>query len=141
MTQDPDCLFCKIIAGEIPCTKIYEDQQTLAFADINPITDGHTLVIPKAHHENLMEMSPEALAATHATCQKVARAIKQGLGSGGVAVLQLNGRAANQLVMHYHVHLVPRNGPEDGIKTFDWEVRPGDMNRISELAAKIAAAV
>ena len=140
MKTDPDCLFCKIVAGEIPCTKVYEDDKTLVFADINPMADGHTLVIPKAHHENLLDMDPVYLDAVHRTCQKVARGIVQGLGVGGVAVVQLNGREANQLVMHYHVHLVPRKAG-DGVKATEWEARAGDRDRISELAAKIAAAV
>jgi histidine triad (HIT) family protein len=141
MKTDPDCLFCKIVAGEIPCTKVYEDDKTLVFADINPMTDGHSLAIPKAHHANLMEMDPADLDAVHRASQKVARAIIKGLGAGGVAVVQLNGKAANQLVMHYHVHLVPRNGPADGIKAMEWELRPGDKDQIAQAAAKIAGAL
>lgn len=140
MKTDPDCLFCKIVAGEIPCTKVYEDDKTLVFADINPMTDGHTLVIPKAHAENLLDMDPADLDAVHRTCQKVARAIVKGLGVGGVAVVQLTGREANQLVMHYHVHLVPRKAG-DGVKAMEWDARPGDREKIAAAAAKIAAAV
>ena len=103
-----DCLFCKIVAGEIPCFKVYEDDDVLAFADISPLAHGHTLVIPKTHHENLFEMAPEALAAVHQASQKVAQGLKEGLGCPGLTVLQLNGRAANQVIMHYHVHLIPR---------------------------------
>ncbi len=140
MSRDPDCLFCKIIAGEIPSFKVYEDDDAFAFMDINPIAPGHTLVIPKNHHENLLEIAPEDLAAVQRASQKVAGMIMAALKPAGIAVLQLNGRGANQVVMHYHVHLVPRNRPDDGVTCLEWELEPGDMAEIAKVAAKIAAA-
>jgi histidine triad (HIT) family protein len=114
-----ECLFCRIVKGEIPCFKVYEDDRVLAFEDINPISEGHTLVIPKGHAENLQE----ALEPT------------------GVAVLQLNGKGANQVVMHYHLHLIPRLSGSPELPVTAWELQPGDMESIRETAAKIAGAV
>lgn len=139
MSRDPECIFCKIIAGEIPSFKIYEDDSAFAFLDINPITPGHTLVIPKNHHENLFEIPQEDLEAVQRASQKVARMLKVALNPGGIAVLQLNGRGANQVVMHYHVHLVPRNRPEDGVTILEWELTPGDMDEVAKVADQIAA--
>ena len=136
--KDPECIFCKIIAGEIPCFKLYEDDNALAFADINPVNEGHCLVIPKGHYENLFEMDPEALAGVHLASQKVAAALKETLGWPGLTMVQLNGRAANQLVMHYHLHLIPRDREKDGLESFDWESVPGDMEEIKVAAQKIS---
>ena len=141
MSTDPDCIFCKLVAGQIPAFKVYEDDLTLAFADINPAAPGHVLVIPKAHFENLMEIEPPYLEAVHRTSQKVARALASALGAPGITVLQLNGRAANQVVMHYHVHLVPRDREHDGLDAFEWEGVPGDMEQIKATAEKIKAAI
>ena len=138
--EQTDCIFCQIVQGNIPCFKVYEDDQTLAFMDINPVSEGHCLVIPKNHAENLMAMSPEDIAAVHQASQKVAAGLKKTLGAEGIAVLQLNGRAANQVVMHYHVHLIPRN-TGDGLSVFEWEIKPGDMDRIGQVAKKLQAAV
>lgn len=136
-----DCIFCKIVKGEIPCVKVYEDDRVLAFEDINPISDGHTLVIPKAHAENLWEISSEDLTAVHLASKKVINAIKTVLNPIGVAALQLNGRGVNQVVMHYHLHLIPRvsEGPE--LTMTAWELIPGDMEIIKQTGGKIAAAI
>ncbi len=136
-----DCIFCKIVKGEIPCVKVYEDDRVLAFEDINPISDGHTLVIPKAHAENLWEISSEDLTAVHLASKKVINAIKTVLNPIGVAALQLNGRGVNQVVMHYHLHLIPRvsGGPE--LTMTAWELIPGDMEIIKQTGGKIAAAI
>jgi histidine triad (HIT) family protein len=87
-----DCIFCQIAAKKIPCVKVYEDERSLAFMDINPVADGHTLVIPKTHAENLMALTPGDLAAVHQASQKVAAAMMKSLEPKGIAVLQLNGR-------------------------------------------------
>ena len=136
-----DCIFCKIVKGEIPSFKVYEDDQVFAFEDINPVSLGHTLIIPKKHTENLWEIPPEDLSAIHMASQKVARAIKQAIDVDGIACLQLNGRGANQVVMHYHLHLIPRSqhGPELPMTT--WELKQGDMDEIKKAAEKIAAAL
>ncbi len=135
-----DCIFCQIAAGQIPATKIYEDETVVAFADISPITPGHTLIIPKKHAENIYDMDPEILGRLHRAAAKVAAAIKRGLAPDGLAALQLNGRAAGQLVMHYHLHLVPRYAG-DGVATFDWTPEPGDPDQIQATADQIKAAL
>ena len=136
-----ECIFCKIIKGEIPCVKVYEDDKVLAFEDINPISEGHTLIIPKIHSENLWEIPEEDLAAIHAASQKVARGIKAALDPIGIAALQLNGSGANQLVMHYHLHLVPRTRGNPELPITCWELKAGDMEAIQKTGEKIAAAI
>ena len=139
--ENDDCIFCQIVAGKIPAFKIYEDERSLAFADINPVAIGHTLVVPKTHAENLMEITPGDLAAVHQASQKVARAMLAALKATGITVVQLNGRGANQIVMHYHVHLIPRDREKDGLEIFEWETKPGNMKTIERNAAKIAEAL
>jgi histidine triad (HIT) family protein len=136
-----DCIFCKIVKGDIPCFKVYEDDRVLAFEDVNPISEGHTLIIPKAHAENIWEISRQDLTAIHLASKKVADAINEVLNPAGVAVLQLNGRGVNQVVMHYHLHLIPRvsGGPE--LKMTAWELIPGDMDAIKQTSDRIAAAM
>lgn len=136
-----DCIFCKIVKGEIPCTKVYEDDQVLAFEDINPISEGHTLIIPKAHAENLWEISDDDLTAIHLASKKVSEAIKKALDSVGVATLQLNGRGVNQVVMHYHLHLVPRASGAPELPITRWEIKPGDMDTIQQTGRQIAKAI
>lgn len=136
-----DCIFCKIVQGEIPSFKVYEDDNVLAFEDINPVSEGHTLVIPKKHAENLFEISNEDLAAVQVASKKVAVAIKQALNPIGVAALQLNGRGVDQVVMHYHLHLVPRAGDAPPLPMTQWEITPGDMDAIKQTGEKIAAAM
>lgn len=135
------CIFCKIVRGEIPCVKVYEDDRVLAFADINPILPGHTLVIPKAHAENLMEIAPEDLTAIHQAARRIARAMNDSLRPAGIACLQLNGRAVNQVVMHYHFHLIPRQESDPELKMTAWELVPGDMDEIQRIAGTIADAL
>lgn len=136
-----DCIFCKIVKGDIPCFKIYEDDRVLAFADINPISEGHSLIIPKVHAENLWEIPPEDLTAVHLASRKLVHAIQEALHPEGVALLQLNGRGVNQLVMHYHLHLMPRvpGGPE--LPVTNWELKEGQMESVRLTAEKIASAV
>ena len=136
-----DCIFCKIIKGEIPCFTVYEDDRVLAFADINPINNGHTLLIPKAHAENIWEISETDLTAIHNASKKVALAIKTALQPEGMACLQLNGRAVNQVVMHYHLHLIPKSADEPDLTMTAWELKPGDMQAIESTAKKIAVAI
>ena len=112
---DPDCLFCKIVAGEIPSHRIDEDDKTLAFMDINPWTRGHALVIPKAHSRNLYDVEPDDLAAMHATAQRVARRMRDRLASEGVNILQSSEPVAMQTVFHTHVHVIPRYS-DDGLR-------------------------
>ena len=136
-----DCIFCKIVKGEIPSFKVYEDDQVLAFADINPISPGHTLIIPKNHAANLMEISEEDLAAVHRASKKVMAGIEAALKPSGVACVQLNGRGVNQVVMHYHLHLIPRVPGGPALPVSAWEIKPGNMNDIKATAEKITAAL
>ncbi len=103
-----DCLFCKIVAGKIPATKIYEDEVVLAFLDIGPISDGHTLVIPKQHFEKLHEYPAELLGQICSHLGKIAGAVTAAMNSDGYNILCNNGRAAGQLVRHMHFHIIPR---------------------------------
>ena len=103
-----DCIFCKIVAGDIPAHKVYEDERSLAFLDIRPASRGHTLVIPKEHAADIYDIRPESLAATMLCAQTVARLLRAKLNPDGMNVFQNNGAAAGQEVFHYHLHLVPR---------------------------------
>jgi len=107
MAYDPDNIFAKILRGELPAVKVYEDDATLAFMDVMPQAPGHTLVIPKAAAENLYDLPAAAARDVTATVQLIARAVQQGMGADGIRIFQLNGAAAGQTVFHYHVHVVP----------------------------------
>lgn len=103
-----NCLFCKIVHGEIPSEKIYEDDATFAFLDIKPLNDGHTLVVPKQHHENIFDVSDDALGRTMETVRCLAPIIRDSVGADGMNVNSNHGSAAGQIVGHMHVHLIPR---------------------------------
>src|SRR5579859_1920024 len=136
MTADPNCIFCKIAAGMIPSTKLYEDGDSLAFMDINPANDGHCLVIPKAHFPTLFAIPEEAFAAAGRTVIKVASAVQAALTPDGINLLQANGPGAGQSVFHFHIHVLPR-WRDDGL-SINWTPRPGDRARIAEIAHKIS---
>jgi len=104
-----DCIFCGIVSGALPCFKVCEDDRTLAFMDLFPVAEGHTLIIPKQHATDLFEMDSETLGAVSATSLRIAAAIRATLAPDGLGVFQLNGAAAGQTVFHYHMHLLPRN--------------------------------
>lgn len=135
MTADADCLFCKIIAGEIPCFKLFENHETLAFMDINPANEGHALVIPKEHATDVHTVSESAITATVKTAKKIAAAIEKTLNPDGLNLLQCNGPAAAQSVLHFHIHVLPRR-EGDELK-LNWGLRPGDMDAIGALAERI----
>jgi len=111
---DADCIFCKIVAGDIPCAKVYEDERVLAFLDIHPISRGHTLVIPKDHYEDLRTTPESVLCEVAAVLPTIAQAAVAGTGAEGFNVLQSNRRCAGQEVPHIHFHVVPRRS-RDGI--------------------------
>lgn len=136
-----DCIFCRIVKGEIPSFKVYEDDKVFAFEDINPISEGHTLLVPKNHAQDLWEISGEDLTSVQLAAKKIIQAIRDALNPTGVVCLQLNGRGANQVVMHYHLHLIPRlaGGPE--LPVSNWELKEGDKEAIKKTAEKIAAAI
>jgi histidine triad (HIT) family protein len=109
MAYDTNNVFARILRGEIPAHKVFEDELTLAFMDVMPQADGHALVVPKHAAENLFDLPPEALAATIRTTQRVARAVKKAFDAPGILIAQLNGPAAGQSVFHIHFHVVPRH--------------------------------
>ena len=135
MSADPNCIFCKIVAGQIPCFKLFEDGETLAFMDINPVHDGHCLVIPKPHHRDVFEIAPEAMAAAARTAARVAKAVSETVKPDGLNLIQANGPGAGQSVGHFHFHILPR-WRGDGV-AINWEPKPGDMAQIAALAERI----
>ncbi|HEX3536438.1 MAG TPA: HIT family protein [Stellaceae bacterium] len=137
MQTDPDCIFCKIVAGQIPCFKLYEDGETLAFMDINPVHDGHCLVISKAHHPTVFDIDPEAFAAVSRAVVKIAGAVNKAVAPDGLNLVQSNGPGAAQSVPHFHVHVLPRR-LGDELKV-NWELKPGDRDRIAAVAERIRA--
>ncbi len=133
-----DCIFCKIAAAAATAAMVYEDEQTLAFMDIFPVTDGHTLVVTRQHFTNIFEATPEALQPVAATAKRVAHAIEQVLHPDGLMVFQLNGAAAGQTVFHYHMHLMPRAHGEPLVLHAR---RPGEPARLQELASALRGAL
>ena len=134
--RDPDCLFCKIVAGEVPATVIAEDERTIAFMDINPATRGHALVIPRAHARDLEAIDTEDLKAVSAVAQAVAARATERLGAAGVNLLNSSGAAAWQTVFHFHMHVIPRYDG-DPLK-LPWRPAPGDMDDIVAAGAQLA---
>jgi len=136
-----DCIFCKIIKGEIPSFKIYEDENVFAFEDINPIAEGHTLVIPKKHARDLWEIDGESLTSVQLASKKIIAAITKVLKPSGVAAMQLNGESVGQSVFHYHLHLIPRLENNPPLPIARWKMTPGNMEKIKETAEKIKIAL
>jgi len=139
MRTDSNCIFCKIVAGQIPCFKLHEDEYTLAFMDINPGNPGHALAIAKEHWENFAAMPAPRLGPVLATAQRVAKAIETALRPDGINLLQANGPGAAQSVFHFHVHILPRR-IGDELK-MNWGHTPGDMAAIKANYEKIKAAL
>lgn len=110
-----DCIFCKIVAGEIPASKVYEDDHVLAFLDITQVTKGHTLVIPKKHYRNVLEMDAEVAGQVFTVIPALARQLKEKLGASGLNIVNNNEEAAGQTVFHTHIHLLPRFDKNDGL--------------------------
>jgi histidine triad (HIT) family protein len=136
----PETIFSKIIRGEIPCHKVYEDAHVLAFLDINPLSPGHTLVIPKEAKATLGELSDDAAAAVGRVLPRLCRAVMKATGATAYNVLQNNGAEAHQAVMHVHFHIIPRTPDGKGLGV-GWKTQAFDHGAGGELARKIAAAV
>ncbi len=132
---DPDCIFCRIIKGEIPCFKLHDDKDTLAFMDINPVQPGHALVVPKFHSKDLIATPAEWVGKSFAAARRIAVAVDRTLKPSGINILQANGPGAAQSVLHLHVHVIPR-AMDDGL-TMNWTLKPGDMDAIGKLAERI----
>jgi histidine triad (HIT) family protein len=133
--SDPDCIFCKIVAGELPATIVDEDDRTIAFMDINPATRGHALVVPREHSRDLLEISAEDLNATIVGAQRLSRRVSQRLGAAGVNLLNSCGAAAWQTVFHFHIHVIPRY--DDDPLRLPWIPGPGDQEEITAAAAEL----
>jgi histidine triad (HIT) family protein len=132
---DPHCLFCKIVAGELPATIVAEDERTIAFMDISPATRGHMLVIPRAHAPDLFAIDPEDLQAVALAAQRLAIRALDKLGAEGVNLLNSNGRPAWQTVFHFHMHVIPRY--EGDPLRLPWIPGAGDMEDINAAAAQL----
>jgi histidine triad (HIT) family protein len=132
-----DCVFCKIVAGQIPSTRVFEDEHTVAFMDIGQVNPGHALISVKKHAANIYELDDAQAAAVAHTSARVARAIKAAFDPDGLSVYQANGQAAGQTVFHYHVHLTPRYAG-DGME-FTWPVKNPPREQLEQCAAKIRA--
>lgn len=137
MSADPNCVFCKIVAGQIPSFKLFEDAATLAFMDINPANEGHCLVIAKPHYPTLYDMPPDVLAAVSTTVLKVAKAASAALKPDGLNLVQSNGPGAAQSVPHFHVHVLPRRLGDK--LPLNWELKPGDRAAIAAVTERIKA--
>ena len=132
---DPDCLFCKIVAGEVPSQRVDEDERTVAFMDIDPATRGHPLVVPRNHTPNLLEIDAEDLAATTAAAQRLARTMVERLDADGVNLLNSCGAKAWQTVFHFHIHVIPRY-TSDPLQ-LPWVPAPGDPDEIAAAASAL----
>jgi histidine triad (HIT) family protein len=138
MTYDPSNIFAKILRGDIPCVKVYEDDKTLAFMDVMPQAEGHTLVVPKEAAETILDLSAEGLASMMVTTQKIAKAVQKGLRPDGILLKQFNGAAAGQSVFHIHFHVIPRF---EGVDLAPHAAGMVDASLLEPIAAKIRSAL
>lgn len=134
--RDPDCVFCKIVAGELPATVVDEDERTIAFMDIQPAARGHVLVIPRAHACDVHDIEPDDLQAVVVTAQRVAAKQRATLEIDGVNLLNCNGAAAWQTVFHFHMHVIPRHAGDP--LHAPWVSTPGDFGEIAATGAELA---
>lgn len=132
---DPDCIFCKIVAGELPATIVDEDARTVSFMDINPATRGHTLVVPRTHARDLLSIDVDDLAAAAVAAQRLAARMRQRLGAAGVNLINSCGGAAWQTVFHFHLHVIPRY-LGDPLR-LPWQPAAGDMEEIAAAAREL----
>jgi diadenosine tetraphosphate (Ap4A) HIT family hydrolase len=137
-TTDPDCLFCKIVAGKIPCNKIYESKDSLAFIDIFPTAPGHCLVIPKYCAQRAHELPEASMADIGVTLSKVAKAVVAATGCEDYNILQNNGEIAHQVVHPVHFHIIPKPGKEQGLKV-GWPSKKGDDEELKAMTARIVS--
>ena len=133
------CIFCRLVAGEIPSAKVYEDALTLAFMDLGQVNPGHVLVATKRHAATLLDITPEEAAAVMQTAQRVARAVQATFDPPGLTLLQANGREGDQTVFHFHLHVVPRHG-NDGI-ALSWPRKEPGAQVLQGYAERLRAAL
>jgi histidine triad (HIT) family protein len=132
---DPDCIFCRILAGELPARVVEEDERTIAFMDIAPATRGHALVIPRAHSVDLLSIGEQDLQAVILAARRLAARAKERLGADGVNLINSCGAAAWQTVFHFHVHVIPRY--EGDPLQLPWVPSPGDQDEIAAVAQEL----
>ena len=131
-----DCIFCKLVKGEIPSAKVYEDKDVLAFLDIGPVNKGHTLVIPKKHYETIWEIPDKTLEVLITKSKTISKAIEKALKADGVNIMISNRKAAGQLVPHAHIHIIPRH-EGDGFKYWaQGKYEEGEMQSYAEMIKK-----
>lgn len=135
MPTDPDCLFCRIVAGEVPSTRVDEDERTIAFMDLSPATRGHALVVPRAHATDLHDIAAGDVAACAVAAQRLAARARDRLGAEGITLMQSTGRAAWQSVFHFHLHVIPRYAGDP--LRLPWQPAPGDREEIAAAAAAL----
>ena len=133
------CIFCRLVAGEIPSARVYEDALTIAFMDIGQVNPGHVLVATKRHAATLLDITAEEATAVMQTAQRVARAVQAVFDPPGLTLLQANGREGDQTVFHFHIHVVPRHA-NDGI-TLSWPRKDPDPGTLQDYADRLAAAI
>jgi len=131
-----DCIFCKIIDGEVPAVKVLDKDKVIAFMDINPASRGHMLIVPKKHVENIFEISEDDLSAVMNAVKHCAQAVRQALKAEGITVLQLNGKASDQIIPHLHVHIMPR-WQNDRLSVSQWEMNEGNIDELQEIAREV----
>lgn len=136
---DSSCIFCKIVAGQVPCFKLYEDDTTISFMDINPVNPGHALAVAKGHWPTVDAIPAAVLANVARTAQRIAKAVMKELKPHGVNLLQANGEGAGQSVPHLHIHIMPRRAG-DGL-ILNWQPKPGDMKEIEAVHRRLKAAM
>ena len=136
MARDPDCLFCRIIAGEIPSVRVHEDERTIAFMDIAPATRGHLLVVPRDHASDVHDIPPDDLAACARAAKLLAGRLRERLGAEGINLLSCSGRAAWQTVPHFHMHVIPRYTGDPLV--LPWKPEAGDREDIAAVGAALS---
>jgi histidine triad (HIT) family protein len=136
--RDPDCIFCKIVAGDLPASIVAQDERTVAFMDISPATRGHALVVPRRHAANLGEVDDDDLAACAAAARRLARRVKEALGADGVNLMNSWGESAWQTVFHFHMHVIPRYAGDP--LQLPWRPAPGDEDEIQSAAEALRGA-
>lgn len=132
MKFDANCIFCKIVAGQVPCTKLYEDEDVLAFLDINPVTYGHTLVISKEHYSTFLSTPKAIMNKVMNVAQRIGQVQIEQLGAKGVNILINSYEAAGQVVPHFHVHIIPRYTAKDGFRLEFKELKDVNLPKVAE---------
>jgi len=130
--SDPDCIFCKILAGSIPSIPLFEDDQVYAFMDAFPASEGHALVIPRGHYKDIHAIPESAMLAVARTVKRIAAAQRKALSPDGIVINQFNGAAAGQTVFHYHVHLIPRSQSDDRLTHGQAQADPDSLRELAE---------